>query len=326
MPRPSLETLLSRLDEQVAMFHTDYGGLPRAVEADQILREIWIEDTYHSTGIEGNPLSKREVKRILGEGRASGRLVDSLEVEGYGRAASWVYQNAPDYHLEEGVPLRVIQQVHTLLIGPAWALHPPEDGSRPGGFRQRGVAIAGSQVKTTPPIAIPGAMQDWIDRSRGLGDHHPLIHVAEMHAWFERIHPFIDGNGRVGRLLLNFMLIQRGYPPAVLVQTFRSKYLEALARADMNSPRSLTELIARAIESSLNRFLIPRLAGDARLVPLAALAEGSRYTPAYLRTLAVSGRLQAIREGRLWLSSRAWLRDYRNSRSRRGRKSSVKAK
>jgi Fic family protein len=320
--RPSLEAVLDRVDEQVRLFRKNYGGLPRAVEADHILREIWIEDTYHSSALEGNPLSKKQVMRILEEGRATGPLTESLEIEGYGKAARWVYAEASGYRAAKGVPRSVIQTVHRLLLGPAWAVSPPDDGSLAGGWRNRGMKITGSQVKTTPPIAIGGAVQDWIDDTpaKKSASAHPLIEVARLHAWFERIHPFADGNGRTGRLLMNFMLIQRGYPPAVLVLTTRKKYLEALARADAGSDGQLTELIARAIESSLNKFLIPSLAGDARLFPLAALAEGSEFTADYLRTLAVSGRLHAVREGRIWLSSRLALQEYRQTRSSRGRK------
>jgi fido (protein-threonine AMPylation protein) len=318
--RPSLEAILARVDEQVELFHRDYGGLPRAVEADQILREIWIEDTYHSSALEGNPLSKRQVAQILEEGRATGPLTESLEIEGYGRAARWVYAEASNYPSGNGVPLAVVQTVHRLLLGPAWAIDPPDDGSIAGGWRKRGMKITGSKVRTTPPIAIDGAIQDWIDDSGEPNDEHPLIHATRMHAWFERIHPFADGNGRTGRLALNFMLIQRGYPPAVLVLTTRKKYLEALARADAGSVRALAELVARAIESSLNKFLIPSLAGDARLVPLAALAEASEFTADYLRTLVANDRLHAVRDGRIWLSSRRALEEYRQSRSRRGRK------
>lgn len=326
--RPSLEAVLERVDEQVGHFHVSYGGLPRAVEADHILREIWIEDTYHSSALEGNPLSKRQVARILEEGKATGPLTESLEIEGYGKAARWVYAEAPTFQRQKGVPLGVIQTVHRLLLGPAWAVDPPDDGSLAGGFRKRGMKIAGSQVRTTPPIAIEGAIQDWIDQSAGKGkqDAHDLIHVARMHAWFERIHPFADGNGRTGRLIMNFMLIQLGYPPAVLALTLRAKYLEALSRADLGSDRQLAELIARAIESSLNKFLIPSLAGDARLVPLAALAEGSEFKADYLRTLVVNGRLHAVREGRIWLSSRLALEEYRQTRARPGRRPSSKGR
>jgi Fic family protein len=321
MPRPDLATVLRRLDEAVALLHGDYGGLPRAVEADQILREIWVEDTYHSTGIEGNPLSKRQVEQLLEEGKASGQLADNLEVEGYARAARWIYLNAQDFNLAGGVPLSAIRSVHELLVTPRWAIDPPEDGSRPGDYRSKAVSIAGSNVKTAPVIAIHGLMQDWVDNSgpEQADDRHELQHVAEMHAWFERIHPFIDGNGRAGRLLLNFMLLQRGYPPAVLTQTERRRYLSALSRADDGNSVGLTELIARAIETSIHKFLIPQLAGKARLIPLQALAEDSGYSADYLRTLIFQNRLRASRQGRMWLSSRAWLEEYKRSRRRPGR-------
>jgi len=322
MARPSFEAVLSRVDDHVDLLHSDYGGLPRAVEADQILREIWIEETYHSTALEGAQISRRQVARLLDERQASGALTDSLDIEGYAKAARWVYENASDYPQAQGVPRSVIRTIHTLLMGPVWSVQPPDDGSRPGDFRRRAVRIGGSNVITTPPIALEGTLQDWVDRSSASHAKeydHRLIHVADLHAWFERIHPFVDGNGRTGRLLLNFMLIQRGYPPAVLDVTSRQRYVRALARADTGNPRFLTELIARAIENSLTKFLIPQLAGEARLVPLAALASQTEYTQPYLRLLAADGRLQAVKEGKLWLSSKAAVEHYKRTRGRPGR-------
>jgi fido (protein-threonine AMPylation protein) len=314
--------VLGRVDEHVSLFRADYGGMPRAVEVDEILRDIWIEDTFHSTALEGNQLSRRQVARLLEQGQASGSLQDSLEVQGYARAARWVYETAADYPTEQGVPLSVIRTIHKELVSAEWVINPPQDHSRPGDWRKGGALIRGSNVKTTPPVAIDGTIQDWIDASQigPVRGEHPIRFVARMHAWFERIHPFADGNGRAGRLLMNFMLIQAAYPPAVLVATERRRYLDALALADRGNEVSLTELVARGVESSINKFLIPKLAGDARLVPLPALAEGSEFKPDYLRNLATSGRLKAVKEGGIWLSSRAWLDDYRASRSSRGRR------
>jgi hypothetical protein len=156
--------------------------------------------------------------------------------------------------------------------------------------------------------------------TRSRGDVHPVVHAATHHASFERIHPFVDGNGRVGRLVLNLMLLQEGYPPAVILAEHRTRYLKALKTADDGNPNPLAEVVARSVQATLNRFLIPNLAGEAKLVPLTALAEVSgRYSATYLRDLALDGRLRAVRDGRLWLSSRAWLKEYVASRDPRGR-------
>jgi Fic family protein len=161
-------------------------------------------------------------------------------------------------------------------------------------------------------------MAEWSTSTRRLEKRHPVAHAALHHAWFERIHPFVDGNGRVGRLLLNFLLIQHGYPPGVILATKRPQYLRALETADSGNIGPLTEVVARAVSDALSRLLIPKLAGQVKLVPLAALAAESRYSVAYLRQLAQSGRLRAVQDGRLWLSSRAWLDDYVAARDPRG--------
>jgi hypothetical protein len=128
----------------------------------------------------------------------------------------------------------------------------------------------------------------------------------------------VDGNGRVGRRVLNFLLIQGGYPPAVILKEQRQRYLDALEFADGGNPFPLAEVIARAVSNAMAKFLIPKLAGEAKLVPLAALAAQGPYKADYLKQLAISGRLRVVREGRLYLSSRAWLRDYIDSRDPRG--------
>jgi hypothetical protein len=141
--------------------------------------------------------------------------------------------------------------------------------------------------------------------------------LAELHARFERIHPFLDGNGRTGRLILNLVLVRLGYPPAVIYKRQRTQYLTALRRADTGDCGALGELLARSILDNLYRFVVPAIAGPARLVPLAALATDEIGAPA-LRTAANRGRLQAVRgaDGE-WRSSRNWVDDYLASRYRR---------
>lgn len=313
--RPSLAESLQVLDEHVRLLHQNLGGLPRAVEADQILRQIWIDDVHNSTAIEGNTMTRAQVEDLVERRRASGTLGESLDVEGYARAADWVYQHARDH---DGVPVAVLGEVHRIAMGLAWEVEPPPTRDRPGAWRTSGVRVRA--VRVALPALIPSELADWSASTKRSNDEHPIVHAARHHAWLERIHPFIDGNGRAGRLILNFMLLQRGYPPAVIQASHRARYLAALQRADEGKANTLAEVIARAVHDTLNRFLIPSLAGEARLVPLAALAQGTTYGPAYLRLLAQQGRLHAIREGKLWLSSRAWLADYVASRDRRGQR------
>jgi Fic family protein len=312
--RPPLQEVLRTLDEEVALLHMNLGGLPRAVEADHILRQIWLDDVHNSTAIEGNTMTRAQVADLVENRKASANLVEALEVEGYARAADWVYRCAADY---EGVPLAVVSEAHKLAITLAWEIEPPVTRDQPGAWRTGPVRVRA--VRVSVPAAIPADLDAWSKSTRARGDHHPVVHAAVHHAWFERIHPFVDANGRVGRLLLNFMLIQQGYSPAVILATQRSRYLKALQLADNGNPNLLAEVIARAVSDTLTRLLIPKLAGEAKLVPLSALAAAGPYDAAYLRQLAISGRLRALRDGRLWLSSRAWLAEYMKTRDPRGR-------
>lgn len=315
--RPSLREVLQQVDEEVRLLHERLGGLPRAVEADQILRAIWIDDVHNSTAIEGNTMTRVQVEDLVERRQASGALVENLEVEGYARAADWVYREAADYE-GKAIPIEAVSEIHRQTVELCWAIEPPPTADRPGAWRKGGVRIR--RVHVSLPPAIHADLSEW-SRSTGRREDtvHPIVHAAEHHAWFERIHPFTDGNGRVGRLLLNFMLLKEGYPPAVIQAAQRPRYLQALRTADTGNPGPLAEVIARAVSGALVRFLIPNLAGSAKLVPLAALATNGPYGADRLRQLALSGRLRAVRDGHLWLSSRAWLEEYVRTRDPRGR-------
>jgi hypothetical protein len=314
--RPSLHEVLARLDEEVTLLHTRLGGLPRAVEADHILRAIWLDDVHNSTAIEGNTMTRAQVEDLVEHRQVSATLVETLEVEGYARAADWVYAHAADY---PNVPVTVISEVHRIAIELAWKVGPPVTRDMPGAWRQGPVKVG--RVSVSVPAGIPAELDAW---SASTGDRkdtrHAVVRAAAHHAWFERIHPFVDGNGRVGRLLLNFMLIQRGYPPAVLLASQRPRYLQALRIADGGNPHPLGDVVARAVSDTMNRLLIPKLTGEAKVVPLSALAAKGPYSADYLRQLVLDGKLKAIRDGHLWLSSRAWLDDYIARRDPRGGK------
>jgi hypothetical protein len=258
-------------------------------------------------------MTRAQVEDLVQRGRASATLVESLEVEGYARAADWVYRHAADY---SGVPMTVVSEIHKQTVELAWRVQPPVTRDEPGAWRRGPVEVR--RVSVSVPASIPADLAAWSGSTKDLDGRHPVVHAALHHAWFERIHPFVDGNGRVGRLVLNFLLIRHGYPPAIILKTQRPRYLHALELADGGNPSSLAEVVARAVSGALTRFLIPKLAGEAKLVPLSALASQTPYSADYLRKRVLAGRLKAVRDGRLWLSSRAWLAQYMAQRDPRG--------
>ena len=303
------------------------GGLPSRLEASDIWRGIWYEEAHHSTAIEGNTLVLKQVESLLSEGRAVGdkQLAEYLEVRGYANAADWVYGQAIDpgeWSTGEWVSLTEVRRVHQVAMEPVWeaAPHPdagPDEG--PGAYRQHDIHPFPAGM--TPPAwaDVPSLMTDWIADVNGLrprAERFPEA-VAALHCRFEQIHPFLDGNGRAGRLILNLLLVRLGYPPAIIYKNQRNAYLDALRKADRGDIGPLGELIARAILDNLYKFIIPAVAGPGRLAPLAALAS-DRISHSALRTAAIRGRLQATRgaDGQ-WRSTSNWVEDYLANRYER---------
>lgn len=324
--RPSRAALYASVDESLDDLRR-IGGLPHPAEADEIWRGIWHEETHNSTAIEGNTLALRHVAVLLEQGRAVGdkELREYLEVQAYAEAAQWVYQQATGLEAWEGpdwLTLAEVRQVHRLVIEPVWAHFPPSDfhpDEGPGSFRQHELAMFPGGMRPPPLVSVPGGVRDWVDRvNEGPREGwHLAEHLAETHAAFEQIHPFRDGNGRTGRLIMNLLLVRRGYPPAIIYNRDRRRYINALNRVHQQADVGpLAELIARSIKDAIDRFLLPSLAGPRRLVPLSALASPTLSTPA-LRLAAERGRLRAIRQGTRWHSTRQWVDAYVTSRYQR---------
>ena len=324
--RPPRDEVYLRLDTQIAELWQRMGGLPNPLEAQDIWRGIWFEEAHHSTAIEGNTLVLRQVEALLAEGRAVGekQLREYMEVKGYADAADWVYRQAiqPGAWAAGGIlTLTEIRQVHRMAMTPVWDVEPHVDATSregPGNFREHEMPFPGGMAPLSW-VLVPAAIDSWltgVNRLEGRTAGFPEA-LAELHCRFEQIHPFLDGNGRTGRLLLNLILVRLGYPPAIIYKRQRMEYLRALRRADTGDCGSLGELLTRAILDNLYKFIVPAIAGPVRLVPLAALATEEISANA-LRVAAGRGRLQATRgaDGE-WRSSRAWVDEYARTRYRR---------
>jgi len=321
--RPSRQSIHERLEAEVAALK-EVGGLPRPEEAQEIWRTIWYHEAHNSTAIEGNTLVLKQVEVLLSRGAAVGskELKEYLEVKGYADAAVWVYEQARQRvptPLEPVLTLQDVRHAHALAMSPVWAVGPHPDAlpeETPGGFRQHDLQPFQKGMRPPTWPLVHARMTQWVRDARGLvnGAGPICVRVARLHAAFERIHPFLDGNGRTGRLLTNLMLVRLGYPPAVVQKRERSRYLDALHRSDRGDDQPLGELLARAVLDNLMRFLLPAIAGEVKLLPLEALSDAETSVAA-LRQAAERGRLRAVKDehGR-WRSSKRWVSGYRKTR------------
>ncbi len=322
--RPTREAVHARLAFMVEELKTRLGGLPSPDEAEGIWTDIWYHEAHSSTALEGNTLVLREVEALLREGKAVGskELKDYLEVSGYAAAAQWVYSQAlgpGPWTSGKLLTLTEVRHVHRLAMTPVWEVAPHPDASAeesPGNWRRHDIHAFKHGMKPPSHPEIPALVRDWVDGVASLPrESSPVAEaLAARHAAFERIHPFIDGNGRVGRLLMNLSLVRLGYPPAIIQKRLRDRYLDALHRTDRGDPGPLGEILARAILDNLSRFVLPAVAGPAKLVPLESLATKDLSVVA-LRNAAQRSRLKAVRaEDGTWRSSRQWVDEYRHDR------------
>ncbi|GAB3992697.1 hypothetical protein GCM10029992_02490 [Glycomyces albus] len=221
------------------------------------------------------------------------------------------------------VTLQEVRHLHFQTMRLVWdvAPHPhSSDAEGPGAFRRHQIAWFPGGMKPPSWTEVDSHMQTWVDAAcefDRLPGRHDIERLAHLHHDFEQIHPFLDGNGRVGRLLLNLLLIRRGYVPIVIEKRRRDRYLDCLQAADAGNPAMLAEFLTRQALDSIERFALSALASVDHLVPLSGLATAEIGEPA-LRAAAIRGRLRAAKNdaGR-WLSSREAVEEYLASRHRR---------
>ena len=238
---PDTKARLGSFAEEVAAFRAK--GALEPMAARKLGEYFRLQHIYHSTGIEGNRLSLRETEVVLLEGVELGDkpIADQIEVKDLAAAFRFLEQCA-----QQNEPLREIdvRELHRLTIG-----QKPE--GQPGSYRQAGVVITGSDLKPPEPLAVPGLAQQlvaWINHPKSL-DTFAFAVIA--HHKMTAIHPFMDGNGRVARLLMNLILVRSGYPVVNIRREDRPRYYEALTFADVGL---YSALISLALDRSLEVF------------------------------------------------------------------------
>ena len=214
-------------------------------EVERLTEEFTVEYTYNSNAIEGNTLTLRETDMVLrGLTIDQKPLKDHMEAVGHKEAFDFVREL-----VQNNVPIseRVIQQIHYLVLA--------DKKDDRGVYRRVPVRIIGAQHEPMQPYLIQPRMEQLM-LSYAESSEHIVTKLARFHIEFEGIHPFIDGNGRTGRLLVNLELMKAGYPPIDIKFTDRMAYYKAFDEYYVNGNLSAMEkLFAGYINERLDQYL-----------------------------------------------------------------------
>ena len=210
-----------------------------------------VEYTFESNRIEGNTLTLQETGLVVNEGLtiSNKSMREHLEAINHAEAVDFIVELAQG---REDLSRRTLLELHALILKSI-------DRDNAGRYRSVPVRISGSQHEPPQPYLLDKLMEDYFIRYRTQqGLMHPVILAAEMHERLVSIHPFIDGNGRTSRLVMNLILLRNGYTIANLKGDNNSRlaYYRALEKVQVdNEPEVFYGLVADAVERSLRAHL-----------------------------------------------------------------------
>ena len=239
----SRESLLSQIDRKKV--ELDRRRPLTAGEVARLNEEFVIEYTYNSNAIEGNTLTLRETDLVLrGLTIDQKPLKDHMEAVGHKEAFDLVSELVKD---NVSISENIIKQIHYLVLADK-----KEDR---GVYRRVPVRIMGAQHEPVQPYLIGPKMEQLL-YDFAVSTEHIVTKLARFHIEFEGIHPFIDGNGRTGRLLVNLELMKAGFPPIDIKFTDRITYYNAFDEYHAKNDLSAMEtLFAGYINARLDMYL-----------------------------------------------------------------------
>lgn len=254
MPEPEEkpEESETELDRKIADKKKSLDSLkPFPKEIEERLREdlvvLW---TYNSTAIEGSTLSLKETATLLDEGIVVGNkpLADYLAAKGHRDAINVLFRRL-------GERKKKISESDILELHKATMKGVVEKYL--GAYRLVQVYLRGSSFVPPPPNQVPKMMAEFVYKlNKNPHGYDPIVLSALSHLEFESIHPFVDGNGRVGRLLANWVLMRGGYPPIIIAKKERLRYIRLLEQAQTrNKHYALAVFFKKKVNEALDFYL-----------------------------------------------------------------------
>ncbi len=202
---------------------------------------------YHSAGIEGNRLTLQETVLVLSEGiDISGKPISqSVEARHLGEAYDYLMELSQK---EQTIREADIRSLHSRIAA-------DNEKASPGEYRNTGVIISGSEHRPPEPLAVPGLMETLVAWINGNLNKDPIIVASIAHHEMANIHPFKDGNGRISRLIMNLILLKKGYPICNITKEKRPEYYENLTFADIGLFEPLIRMVFEGSSDLFSEYL-----------------------------------------------------------------------
>jgi len=285
---------------------------PQRIE--EISERMQVDFVYNSNKIEGSTLSRGETELVL-RGITIGKksipealrgkdLGDILVAQNHSSAINLIKKIAFDrtYKISEDD----IKKIHGIVLKGVIA--------SAGQYRSYDLEVKGAGFIPPPFYDVPKHMKELLNTLNNNPDElRPIELAAQIHYDFSWIHPFVDGNGRMSRLLLNLILVRNGYPFVVIKNVDKPQYLRALREMDVSGNfKPFLIYISRCVEQTLDLYLMSKKPAkkEEEFLPLAKLAKNTPYSAEYLSLLARKGRIDAIKEGKTWKSTKKIINTY----------------
>ncbi|AJF63076.1 MAG: Filamentation induced by cAMP protein Fic [archaeon GW2011_AR20] len=209
----------------------------------EILKNFIIEFAHNTTSIEGNTINLNEARSLLQDGLTpkNKTLREIYDLQNTERVFLKLINSREDINHE------FIQNIHSELM---------KNIDARSGYRTSDVRVIKANFKATPAPYVKTDMElllKWFNDNKN--KLHPLVIASVLHHKFEKIHPFMDGNGRTGRMLLNFILMKSNYPPLIILNKERKEYLDALRKADKLNLNEIDEAYKELINFNSDQMI-----------------------------------------------------------------------
>lgn len=261
------ETVVAPKSVDGRSFYLDNKLQARLRDFDANIRDLWstqrltkptlqsaylrakVQAVYHSNRIEGNCLSLAETARIVSDGIGiPGKpWKDQLEARNLATVLEYALEIGMDH--ATAITQNEIRRMHALLLR--------DIDAESGRYRKAAVQISGSKFMPPPAFQVAQHMMELSDYVRSIADpgqeqtETPLLQAALAHVLFGQIHPFVDGNGRTARALMNLVLLRRGYPTCIIREESRDSYIAALESAGQCADiTAFTQLVYESVAES----------------------------------------------------------------------------